>query len=157
MTKILFICMGNICRSPAAEGIMQALIDQNQLSDSIWLDSCGTHGYHVGHRADERMMRHASKRGYELLSISRQFEYPADFNEHDYIIVMDNNNDVHVRSLDIEKKYQQKIYKMTSFCQKLTVDEVPDPYYGGDAGFEYVLDILEDACAGLLDQINNEA
>lgn len=153
MTKILFVCMGNICRSPAAEGIMQHLIDKHKLADKIELDSCATHGYHIGHKPDARMQKHASKRDYKLLSIARQFDFPNDFQNFDYIIVMDNDNYTNITTLDGNKNHSQKTHKMTDFCVKLKADEVPDPYYDGAAGFERVLDILEDACEGLLNRI----
>lgn len=153
MIKILFICMGNICRSPAAEAIMQAFINKERLAESIWLDSCATHGYHVGHHADARMIEYAKRRGYALTSIARQFNYPDDFIDYDYILVMDENNEHHIRSLDSNRQYQHKIHKMTDFCRNIAIADVPDPYYGGATGFEHVLDILEDACTGLLNDV----
>lgn len=154
MIKILFICMGNICRSPTAEAIMQAIVDRHAWSEKVFIDSCATHGYHIGHRADARMIKHAQLRGYVLTSISRQFDYPQDLQDFNYIVVMDDNNYTHITSFDVDNRYREKIYKMTDFCRHIEMDQVPDPYYGGDAGFEQVLDILEDACQGLFDRIS---
>ncbi len=124
MTKILFICMGNICRSPTAEAIMQAIVNRSDISNQIFIDSCATHGYHVGHQADARMMKHAKLRGYELTSMSRQFDYPQDFNEFDYIIVMDGDNYTHITALDLDKTHHGKIHKMTDFCREIDIDHL---------------------------------
>jgi len=146
--------MGNICRSPAAEGVMQKMILDQQLAEKIYVDSAGTIGYHAGEKADARMIKHAKKRGYDLLSISRQFDPSCDFTEFDFIIAMDNKNLADLKAMDESGQYAHKIYKMTDFCEKMKVDIVPDPYYGGDQGFETVLDIVEDGCQGLLKKIN---
>ena len=156
MKKILFVCMGNICRSPAAEGVMQKMISDSGLSEKIYVDSAGTIGYHSGERADRRMIKHAKKRGYDLLSTSRQFDPLSDFTDFDYIVVMDDINLADVKQMDKTSQFSHKIYKMTDFCKKIKADIVPDPYYGGDQGFETVLDIVEDACSGLLEKINKE-
>jgi len=155
MILILFVCMGNICRSPSAEAVMNSIIEKNGLSDKIKCDSAGTISYHVGETADERMIRHASKRGYNLNSIARKIQH-MDLEQFDYIITMDDENYDNVVTLDVDKKYQHKISKMTDYCRDFSANEVPDPYYGGPQGFEYVLDLLEDACAGLLDHILKE-
>ncbi|OFZ27817.1 MAG: phosphotyrosine protein phosphatase [Bdellovibrionales bacterium RIFOXYB1_FULL_37_110] len=154
MKKVIFVCMGNICRSPAAEGVMQKMILDQQLAEKIYVDSAGTIGYHAGEKADARMIKHAKKRGYDLLSISRQFDPSCDFTEFDFIIAMDNKNLADLKAMDESGQYAHKIYKMTDFCEKMKVDIVPDPYYGGDQGFETVLDIVEDGCQGLLKKIN---
>lgn len=154
--KLLFVCLGNICRSPSAEGVMKTLIKAEGLEKQIACDSAGTIGYHEGEPADSRMRKHAKNRGYNLTSISRKFNPNSDFDRFDLIIGMDNQNIQDLRDLDRDGKYQDKIIKMTDFCQKLNADIVPDPYYGGDAGFETVIDILEDACEGLLIQLKNE-
>jgi protein-tyrosine phosphatase len=156
MKKILFVCMGNICRSPAAEGVMQKMVRDNGLTDKIYVDSAGTIGYHSGERADSRMIKHAKKRGYELLSISRQFDPGRDFDEFDYIIAMDNINFGDLLQMDHKNKYSSKIFKMTAFCTKIKADIVPDPYYGGEQGFETVLDIVEDGCTTLIEKIKKE-
>lgn len=155
--SILFVCMGNICRSPAAEGIMKHLLRKEKLEDKFEVDSAGTIAYHVGEPPDPRMKKHASRRGYKLDSIARKFDPGKDFEAFDYIIAMDNENYFNLISLDKENMYSQKIYKMTDFCSNISADEVPDPYYGGPAGFENVLDILEDAAQGLLEKVNKDA
>lgn len=156
MKSVLFICLGNICRSPAAEGIFSKLLEDQKLKDLIRCDSAGLLDYHKGARADSRMIEHAQKRGFNLTSISRPFDPEADFLAHDYIIVMDNSNFQGINELDHDNSYQDKVFKMTDFCTKLNHQEVPDPYYGGGKGFDLVLDILEDACEGLLEKIKQE-
>ena len=154
--KILFVCMGNICRSPAAEGVMQKLVQEVGLNNQIEIDSAGTIGYHAGDNADPRMIKHASKRGYMLTSISRKFNPFKDFEYFDYIVTMDDQNYSDIKALDPSNKFGKKLYKMTSFCSDVNVREVPDPYYDGSEGFENVLDILEDSCKGLLETVKNE-
>jgi protein-tyrosine phosphatase len=149
-TKILFICMGNICRSPSAEAVMQSIVKQQGLEQEIVCDSAGTFDYHRGKPADARMQKHARLRGYELISISRPFE-DEDFELFDWIITMDEDNYQQIKWLDQSNNYTDKIRRMTDFCSSTQVSEVPDPYYGGDQGFENVLDLLEDACQGLLE------
>lgn len=144
--------MGNICRSPSGEAVMNALIKKNNLQDRIVCDSAGTIAYHTGEKADARMQQHAVKRGYNLTSIARQIkEY--DFDRFDYIITMDSENFRNVKALDADNKYKNKIFMMMEFATQYNDSEVPDPYYGGEQGFEYVLDLLEDACLGLLKHI----
>ncbi len=155
--KILFVCLGNICRSPAAEGIMKSLIKNDGMQENILVDSAGTIAYHAGENPDERMINHAKRRGFVLDHKARKFNPDKDFDEFDYIITMDNKNNEDVKFLNNNGIYQNKIFKMTDFSQKYKVDEVPDPYYLGPSGFENVLDILEDACNGLLKKIKNES
>lgn len=148
--------MGNICRSPAAEGIAKKLLEKKELDRSIEIDSAGTLDYHSGELPDSRMIKHASKRGYTLDSRARQFNPNNDFDYFDYIVTMDDNNYSEITSLDRKNKYKQKVYKMVSFGKKIKVDEVPDPYYSGSDGFEYVLDILEDSVEGLLNKVEDD-
>ena len=152
MIKILFVCMGNICRSPSGEAVMNGLIEKNILQDRIECDSAGTIGYHSGEPADARMQQHALKRGYDLTSTARQIKH-FDFDRFDYIIAMDKENYNNILALDFEEKYKSKISLMMDFATEYEDSEVPDPYYGGEQGFEYVLDLLEDACLGLLNHI----
>ncbi len=154
MKKLLFVCLGNICRSPSAEGVMKSLIKNEELEKKYFCDSAGTYGGHTGEPADHRMRQYALKRGYSLTSISRQIRRD-DFIEFDYIIVMDESNLQDVKALDTKEVFGDKIVKMTQFCATCSADIVPDPYYGGSDGFEEVLDILEDACKGLLDQLES--
>ena len=155
LTKILFICMGNICRSPCAEAVMQSLVKQQGMEKEIDCDSAGTIDYHRGNPADSRMQKHASLRGYELNSISRPFEN-NDFELFDWIITMDEDNYQQIKWLDQNNNYSGKIRRMTDFCKTARVQEVPDPYYGGNQGFENVLDLLEDACKGLLEFVSSK-
>ena len=156
MKKVLFVCLGNICRSPSAEGILNSFIERDKMENSIKVDSAGILSWHSGEPADARMKSHAAKRGYNLTSFSRQIDPNEDFEKFDYIIGMDRENMRDLRALDTAKKYGQKFQTMTSFCKNIPAEIVPDPYYGGDAGFENVLDILEDACAGLMETIVKE-
>lgn len=149
MIRILFVCMGNICRSPCAEGVMNSLIKQKGLENEIECDSAGTINYHEGDPADARMREHASLRGYELDSIARKFTQ-QDFENFDWIITMDENNFHEIKLRDHSNNYAAKIRRMTDFCETKKISSVPDPYYGGGHGFETVLDILEDACSVLL-------
>ncbi len=154
--RILFICMGNICRSPAAEGILKTMVEKEKLSDRIEIDSAGTIGYHVGESPDPRMRFHAASRDYFLKSKARQFDPKTDFEKFDYIITMDNDNFNEINRLDKRKEYTNKIYRMVEFNRLVKVDEVPDPYMGGPEGFEKVIDILVDACRGLLKRLKDE-
>jgi len=153
--KVLFVCMGNICRSPSGEAVMNAYIKDAGLSDKILCDSAGTIGFHAGNPADSRMQKHANKRNYRLTSISRQIN-SSDFEEFDYIIGMDDENIHNMKHFMPSQSYANKMSKMTDYCTNTNPGYVPDPYYGGDAGFEQVLDLLEDACEGLLTKIREE-
>lgn len=151
-TKILFVCLGNICRSPSAEGIFKYITESRGLAGLFEIDSAGTHAYHVGEPADKRMISHASKRGYKLTSISRKFDPNIDFDYFDLIIGMDDENIRVLKSKVRSNKDLQKIHKMTDFRKIFKYDEIPDPYYGGAEGFELVIDLLEDSCEGILEK-----
>lgn len=150
MKRILFVCLGNICRSAAAEEIMRNRVVHAGLEKEIDLDSAGLSSYHQGDPADSRMRAHAARRGYRITHLSRPVGY-HDFFDFDMLIGMDDSNLSGLRNLAPGLPEEQKIYRMTDFCRRIPADHVPDPYYGGDSGFEAVLDILEDACDGLLD------
>lgn len=152
--KILFVCLGNICRSPSAEAVMKMLVKDAGLDNYIEVDSAGIMGYHEGERADQRMRAHASRRGYVLDSISRPVR-TTDFYDFDLIIGMDDRNidDLKRKAPDLESV--AKIHQMTEYSRNKLYDHVPDPYYGGASGFELVLDLLEDACGGLLETISS--
>ena len=154
--KILFVCLGNICRSPAAEAVMTRLLNNNNLVDSVEVDSAGTIDYHEGEPADARMRVYAEKRGYNLNSFARKFNAATDFEKFDYIITMDNNNFEDIKALDLDNKFTNNIFRMMDFSKNYDDTEIPDPYYGGREGFENVLDILEDADAGLLEKLEND-
>lgn len=150
MKKILFVCLGNICRSCSAEGVMKHLVEQAGCEEDFVIDSAGILSYHQGELPDRRMRVHAARRGYDLIHRSRPVR-TEDFYHFDLIIGMDDRNisDLKERAPSLEA--ESKIHRMTEYCTKFThADHVPDPYYGGAEGFEYVLDLLEDACAGLL-------
>lgn len=152
--RLLFVCLGNICRSPSAEGIMKHYVERKGVSDRFFIDSAGTYGGHAGALPDERMRRHAARRGYELTSRSRQFYPSADFEQFDLIICMDSQNVANVKAMCVNEQESKKIVKMTDFSKNYRLyNEVPDPYYGGEAGFELVLDLLEDATQGLYEYL----
>ena len=153
-TKLLFVCLGNICRSPAAEGVFLHLIEQRQLTDQFLVDSAGTGGWHVGNPADRRMQAAARRRGIHLPSRARQIEL-GDLESFDYILVMDQDNLRNVSSManELGPRSTAKIRLMLSHARRVDTLEVPDPYYGGDQGFEHVLDLLEDACEGLIEDL----
>ena len=155
--KILFVCLGNICRSPAAEGVVASLLPTYKLESSVALDSAGTCDHHIGQKPDARMRHHALKRGIKLDMLARQFDATSDFKKFDMIIVMDDSNKEDILKLDKKNEYQNKVYKMTDFSEKFDFDEVPDPYFGGDDGFELVLDLVTDAGNGLLRKIKNDS
>lgn len=150
--KILFVCLGNICRSPAAEGVMRRVIEEAGLSDQVHIDSAGTADWHTGKRADNRMRAAAQTRGMDLTSLARQVRN-QDFTDFDLILVMDQNNHQNIRLFDPENLNPAKVRLFCEFCTLHTETEVPDPYYGGPEGFEKVLDLLEDGCAGVLQHI----
>lgn len=147
--KLLFVCLGNICRSPTAENIMNYLIEQENLGQSIVCDSAGTCSYHVGSPPDSRMTAAARARGIDLVGQARQFK-ATDFVAFDLILAMDQENYRDILALDPQGQYRHKVRLMCDFCQQHTLKEVPDPYYGGPEGFNRVIDLLLDACQGLL-------
>jgi len=154
-TRVLFVCMGNICRSPAAEGVFLHLLAEAGLEDCFAVDSAGTGGWHVGDRADRRMIAAAQRRGIHLPSRARQIE-AADLQRFDHILTMDADNLAEVRRLERQAPGGARISPLIDHCRQLRSPEVPDPYYGGADGFERVLDLLEDACAGLLEDLLQE-
>jgi len=155
--KLLFVCLGNICRSPSAENIMNHLITQAGLNDSIFCDSAGTSNYHIGSPPDKRMSAAAfNKLGITLCGEGRQFQ-KSDFQEFDLILAMDKANYQDILAVDHSGVYHDKVRLMCDFCSRHTLREVPDPYYGGTEGFNQVIDLLVDACEGLLREITNIA
>ena len=148
-TRILFVCLGNICRSSSAEGVMKHLIEQAGRENDFVIDSAGILSYHQGELPDSRMRAHAARRGYELTHRSRPVR-TEDFYNFDLIIGMDDMNVENLRRLAPDVDSLAKIHRMTEYNRHFLHDHVPDPYYSGADGFELVLDLLEDACDGLL-------
>ncbi len=150
--KLLFVCLGNICRSPSAENIMNHAIAQAGLSDRIVCDSAGTGGYHIGSPPDRRMAAAAAARGITLKGQARQFQ-KSDFENFDLILAMDRENYEDILSFDPTGTYRDKVRLMCDFASHHREREVPDPYYGGPEGFNKVIDLLLDACEGLLQYV----
>ncbi len=146
MVKLLFVCMGNICRSPAAEGVMLHQLEEAGLNGQVSVDSAGTLNYHAGNLPDTRMRQAASQRGLDLTHRARQIT-PEDLEKFDLILVMDQDNKHEVMLLSGAKAHVAKIKMFCEFCTGHSETEVPDPYYGGAQGFDLVLDLLEDGCA----------
>jgi len=149
--KILFVCLGNICRSPSAEAVMKKVTADRGVD--LFIDSAGMIAAHAGEPADARMQTHAVKRGYHLTSISRPV-VAEDFDSFDMIIGMDDSNISDLMAKASSREAEAKISKMTDYCVRFNHNSVPDPYYGGSDGFELVLDLLEDACEGLIRHIS---
>ncbi len=152
MKSILFVCLGNICRSPMAEGVFNSIIAREGMHHAFKIDSAGLISYHQGSPADSRMRKHAARRKYHLTHLSRPVTV-SDFEKFDLIIGMDNQNIRGLKNLARTPGHLAKISKMTDYCKNYDADEVPDPYYGGESGFEYVIDLLEDACEGLFETL----
>lgn len=147
-TSVLFVCMGNICRSPTAEGVFRHHVTEGGFGDKVLVDSAGTHAYHVGEPPDRRACAAAERRGISLTEIRARRISDRDFEEFDYIIAMDEDNQH--RLLDqAPEEHRSKVQLLLSFAS-VDETEVPDPYYGGTAGFERVLDLVEEASRGLL-------
>ncbi|WP_445637366.1 Protein tyrosine phosphatase [Nostoc sp. DSM 114161] len=154
--KLLFVCLGNICRSPSAENIMNHLIEQADLSKHILCDSAGTSSYHIGSPPDRRMSAAAAtKLGIKLRGSARQFQ-KSDFQDFDLILAMDRENYDDILTLDPAGQYHHKVRLMCDFCSRHNLKEVPDPYYGGQEGFNQVIDLLIDACEGLLNYVTSQ-
>ncbi|MCC5874586.1 MAG: low molecular weight phosphotyrosine protein phosphatase [Candidatus Sumerlaeia bacterium] len=149
---VLFVCMGNICRSPTGEGVFRALAEKRGLLDKLEIDSAGTIGYHAGNPADSRMQAAANKRGYRLDSRARRVK-SADLDKFDYVLAADKDNLFDLHSLDADGSHGDRIKLLTEYHPDKTVDHVPDPYYGGPQGFELVLDLVEICCEHLLNEI----
>ena len=153
-TSILFVCMGNICRSPTAEGVFRKFVEDAELTDEIRVESAGTHAYHTGEPPDKRAQAAAKRRGYSLEGIRARRVAETDFAEFEHILAMDEHNLSVLRDL----QPRESISSVTLFLDFSTdrKTEVPDPYYGGSAGFERVLDLVEDASRGLLQHIEKK-
>ena len=152
--KLLFVCLGNICRSPSAENIMNHLIKEAGLEDKIICDSAGTSSYHIGAPPDRRMSAAAAKRDIKLQGKARQLKL-ADLVNFDLILAMDRENYRDILYLDREGKYEDKVTLICNFAKNHAEKEVPDPYYGGSEGFDKVINLLLDSCEGLLEHITH--
>ncbi len=151
MVKILFVCMGNICRSPTAEGVFRYMVEQLNVEDEILIDSAGTHAYHVGNQPDQRAQEAALKRNIDLSGQRARRVSADDFAEFDYVIAMDESNKYDLLSI-CPSGYEDRVHLFLDFAN-CNESEVPDPYYGQGRGFEIVLNLVEDASGGLLKHI----
>lgn len=152
MMRILFICMGNICRSPTAEGVTNNIIINKGLDTYIKVDSAGTHGYHVGEPPDPRTCEAALRRGIDLSDIRARKVVPEDFERFDLLLAMDRDN-LALLKRGARPEHHAKLGLFMRYASRFDTDEVPDPYYGGEQGFELVLDMAEDAAGGLIETL----
>jgi protein-tyrosine phosphatase len=150
--KVLFVCMGNICRSPTAEGVFTKLITEKKLTSRFTIDSAGTHAYHVGNPPDARAQQAALKRGVELQQLRARKVHSSDFEYFDYVLAMDDDN-YSILIHECPDEYKDKVKYFLDYAPHLGVREVPDPYYGEKLGFEQVLDMVEDASLGFLETL----
>ena len=155
MVKVLFVCMGNICRSPTAEGVFRHIVNNSGLEKFIHIDSAGTHAYHVGNPPDNRAQAAAHQRNIDLSSQRARKVKTDDFHEFDYIIAMDDSNISELEYI-CPAGEEEKLHLFLSFAKNVQSHEVPDPYYGGSRGFEDVLDLVEQASTGLLNTIQKK-
>jgi protein-tyrosine phosphatase len=153
--SVLFVCMGNICRSPTAEGVFRQQVAAAGLADEVHADSAGTHAYHTGNRPDHRASEAAERRGYSLAGLRARRVNSMDFESFDFIVAMDEDNLANLRDMAGEE-HHHKIHLFLEFSESADLREVPDPYYGGSSGFERVLDLVEDAAQALLTSVQNK-
>jgi protein-tyrosine phosphatase len=152
MVKVLFVCMGNICRSPTAHGVFRELVQREGLAELIEIDSAGTHAYHVGNRPDKRALATAQNRGIDLSDLRARQVDAEDFAHYDFVVAMDQENYISL-SRQCPEHLIERIHLFMDFAPQMRTREVPDPYYGGPQGFERVFDLVEAASEGLLEQI----
>lgn len=151
-TRLLFVCMGNICRSPTAEGVVRVHLEKAGLAGEVEIDSAGTHGYHIGKPPDVRAQKAAAARGYDLSGLRARRVTSADFSRFDRILAMDRDNLENLRR-DCPVELQHKLGLFLEHAAGFAEREVPDPYYGGTNGFEHVLNLIEDAARGLTESL----
>ncbi len=154
--RVLFVCMGNICRSPTAEGVFRRKVEEAGLEHAIEIDSAGTHSYHVGEAPDPRAREAAARRGIDLSPLRARQARPVDFERFDYILAMDRDNYRGLEYLSEQASGDGRLRLFLEFARRFDEDEVPDPYYGGDQGFEHVLDLIEDASEGFIEHLRRE-
>tara|TARA_B110000046_G_scaffold185649_1_gene228309 strand:- start:5114 stop:5608 length:495 start_codon:yes stop_codon:yes gene_type:complete len=154
--SVLFVCLGNICRSPTAHAVFQSMVDSEGLSQHIVVDSAGTGDWHLGHAPDQRTTAIAAERGYDMSELRSRLVEIEDFNQFDYIVAMDNENLANLQAMR-PHNYQGHLGLFLDYSQQSEQTEVPDPYYGGDNGFALVLDLVEEAAAGLLAHMRSQA
>jgi len=152
--SILFVCMGNICRSPTAEGVFRSRAQRAGMAGALHIDSAGTHAYHVGHKPDPRSSQYAAKRGYDLSAQRARQVAADDFDTFDHIYAMDKDNLAHLRAA-CPVQHRHKLGLFMQFADHSGSDVVPDPYHGGAQGFDLVLDYIEDAANGLLEALRH--
>lgn len=150
--SILFVCMGNICRSPTADGVLRHMVVAEGLKERVTVDSAGTHNYHPGSPPDPRSQEHAALRGYDLSTLRARQISESDFEAFDLILAMDWDNLARLQDL-CPTQHLCKIRRLTEFCLAHNSPVVPDPYYDGPSAFEHVLDLVEDACNGLMQHV----
>lgn len=153
--RICFVCLGNICRSPTAEGVMKKLVEEAELSERFFIDSAGTGAYHIGERADSRSRAEALRRGVTLTSVGRKFTR-EDFEAFDYIVAMDSHNERELLRLAETDAERAKVARLRSYDRDASGPDVPDPYYGGERGFVDVYDICVAGCSALLARVRDE-
>lgn len=154
--KVLFVCMGNICRSPMAEGAFRQILEGVGLAEQIYVDSAGTHSYHIGAPPDARGQATAQRRGVDLRGLRARQVSETDLTEFDYVLAMDRENFANLVGLSPDTELQRRIHLFLDFAPDLPEREVPDPYYGGPTGFERVMNLVEAAGQGLLTQIRQQ-
>jgi len=153
--KIVFVCLGNICRSPTAEGVFQHLVNERGLQAYFYVDSAGTSAYHIGEAANSKSRKTAKEHGIELRSRARRFEL-GDLKEFDLIVAMDRENLENIKALDPSGFYEEKVILLREYDSAPGDGEVPDPYYGGMNGFQNVFDIVKRSCENLLDELEEK-
>lgn len=156
MVRVLFVCLGNICRSPTAEGVFRRLVAEQGLEGEIEIDSAGTHAYHVGAAPDARAQQAARRRGIDISSLRGRRATVEDIRRFDYVLAMDRENLEHLLEI-CPVGYERKIQLFLEYAPHRTEREVPDPYFGGDSGFDRVLDMVEEASRGLLAKIRERS
>lgn len=155
MISVLFVCLGNICRSPTAEAVFRSTVEREGLLEAIRIDSAGTSGWHIGSPPDKRAIAAGKQRGYDLGGLRGREVTREDFSKFHYILAMDEQNLSDLRKI-CPPNFSGKLSLFLDYAHNFSESEVPDPYYGGAKGFEHVLDLVEDACKGLIHEIQRE-